>query len=651
MSSRRMRTSLYLAVSEDERWQSAPQIPLSLLTAMKQAGSKLATAVKHAGTKRLLSAVAMAGAAVSPAHASIVTMTVTGTVASGVDNTGIFGFGPLSVLNGQNFTLVFTFDDTKGTQTLAENLGQPCGTAITSSPASNPGTAVLQIGTGKWTFGELPAGSTAARLIGTCELGIFAPEGDPANDAIYAEAENIGGFAEGGQTQLSDVNIADATAGQTIPLADYKWQDALSTSKLTTVPLSASIFNSDSFTITALDSSGNTVDSANGTLTPTTLTISGPEPGPPPALQFIPITPCRVADTRNADGPFGGPVLASGTSREFDIPQSACSIPSTAAAYSLNVTVVPNGLLGYLTVWPSGQPQPTVSTLNSDGRVKANAAIVPAGTNGGVSVFVTDPSQVILDIDGYFVPEGTNSALAFYPLTPCRLVDTRNASGPFGGPTLAAGTSRDFPIRISSCAIPPYASAYSLNVTAVPQGGLSYLTMWPSGQAQPLVSTLNAPTGAVTANAAIVPAGASGDVSVYVTNTSDVILDVNGYFASPLYSGLSLYTTTPCRVIDTRNSSGTFNGVLAVNAEGSTCAPPSTAKAYVLNATIVPPGALDYLTLWPDGEGQPVVSTLNAGDGAVTSNMAIVPTNNGSIEAFSSNPTQLILDISSYFAP
>jgi hypothetical protein len=148
-----------------------------------------------------------------------------------------------------------------------------------------------------------------------------------------------------------------------------------------------------------------------------------------------------------------------------------------------------------------------------------------------------------------------------------------------------------------------------------------------------------------------VPAGASGDVSVYVTNTSDVILDVNGYFASPLYSGLSLYTTTPCRVIDTRNSSGTFNGVLAVNAEGSTCAPPSTAKAYVLNATIVPPGALDYLTLWPDGEGQPVVSTLNAGDGAVTSNMAIVPTNNGSIEAFSSNPTQLILDISSYFAP
>ena len=36
-------------------------------------------------------------------------------------------------------------------------------------------------------------------------------------------------------------------------------------------------------------------------------------------------------------------------------------------------------------------------------------------------------------------------------------------------------------------------------------------------------------------------------------------------------------------------------------------------------------GALGYLTLWPDGQPQPVVSTLNATDGTITSNMAIVP--------------------------
>jgi hypothetical protein len=366
-------------------------------------------------------------------------------------------------------------------------------------------------------------------------------------------------------------------------------------------------------------------------------------------LQFIPVTPCRVADTRNPTGPFGGPELGAGTSREFDIPQSACGIPSTAVAYSLNVTVVPNASLNYLTIWPTGESQPYVSTLNSDGRIKANAAIVPAGTNGGVSIFVTDPTQVILDIDGYFVPASTTSALAFYPLSPCRIADTRGPGGPLGGPFLSANTSRAFPVLSSSCGILPTAEAYSLNVTAVPHKTLNYLTIWPTGEAQPYVSTLNSSTGAVTANAAIVPADTSGEVSVYVYDDADVILDINGYFAPPGTGGLSLYALTPCRVIDTRPNA--FSGTLVVNVEGSACAPPSTAQAYVFNATVVPPGPLSYLTLWPDEQTQPYVSTLNADDGAITSNMAIVPTGNGKVDAYAYNPTNLILDLSSYFAP
>ncbi len=371
----------------------------------------------------------------------------------------------------------------------------------------------------------------------------------------------------------------------------------------------------------------------------------------PAALQFVPVTPCRVADTRNASGAFGGPALAAGSTRSFDIPQSACNIPSSAVAYSLNVTAVPNGPLGYLSMWPAGETQPTVSTLNSDGRVKANAAIVPAGTSGGVSIYVTNATNVVLDIDGYFAPTGTASALAFYPLTPCRVADTRNAAGSLGGPSMAGGATRSFPVQSSNCALPATAKAYSLNVTAVPKGPLGYLSLWPSGQSKPLVSTLNASTGAVTANAAVVPAGASGAVSVYVSNASDVVLDVNGYFAAPETGGLSLYTTTPCRVLDTRTTSGAFSGTLAVLVAASTCAPPSTAKAYVLNATVVPPHSLGFLTLWPHGENQPNVSTLNASDGAITSNMAIVPTNDGDVDAYSSSSNQLILDLSAYFAP
>ncbi len=103
-------------------------------------------------------------------------------------------------------------------------------------------------------------------------------------------------------------------------------------------------------------------------------------------LQLVPVTPCRLVDTRQTGGPIQG-----GTSRSFTVPQLGnCSIPASAAAYSLNITVVPHGPLGYLTIWPEGEIQPYVSTMNSvDGRTKANAAIVPAGNNA-VSVYVDE---------------------------------------------------------------------------------------------------------------------------------------------------------------------------------------------------------------------------------------------------------------------
>ena len=443
----------------------------------------------------------------------------------------------------------------------------------------------------------------------------------------------------GTYTSAQSVTLTDATAGATIFYTTDGRPPTTNSTRFTTA-----INVSRTTTIKAIAVAPGVENSSVASATYTIIAVP-----PPAALQFVPVTPCRIADTRNASGPFGGPQLAAGTSREFDIPQSACAIPSSAVAYSLNVTAVPGGRLNFLTLWPSGQPRPNVSTLNSDGRIKANAAITPAGTNGGVSVFASDATHVILDIDGYFVPAGTASALAFYPVAPCRLADTRGPGGPLGGPFIAGRTSRNFSVVSGTCNIPSTAKAYSLNVTAVPHTTLNFLTVWPAGQAQPNVSTLNSPTGAVTANAAIVPAGSGGEVSIFAHDDADVILDVNGYFAPPAAGGLSLFTVAPCRVIDTRPTA--FNGTKVVDVAGSTCAPPSTARAFVLNATVVPPGALNYLSLWPDGEVQPNVSTLNALDGAITSNMAIVPTSNGSIDAFGFNPTNLILDLTSYFAP
>ena len=375
------------------------------------------------------------------------------------------------------------------------------------------------------------------------------------------------------------------------------------------------------------------------------------------ALQFVPLSePCRIVDTRPQYG-GGGPIQGS-THQDFAISGSPnCGIPASAAAYSMNVSVVPQGPLGYLTVWPAGQPQPLASTLNSlDGRIKANAAIVPAGTNGAISVYATNPTNVILDIDGFFAPV-SGSTLAFYPLPPCRVADTRypNSQG-LGSPYLTGLQQRDFPIlNASVCNIPSTAVAYSLNFAVVPHGPLGYMTVWRTGHPRPVVSTLNDIPGTIIANAAIVVAGTSGAVSVYPTNDTDLIIDINGYFAPAGPGGLSLYGVQPCRVIDTRKVGNglPFGGPLSppVDVVNSGCGASSLSQAYVFNASVVPQGVLGYLTLWPDGTVQPVVSTLNALDGSISSNMAIVPTNNGKVDAYASGLTQLILDISSYFAP
>jgi hypothetical protein len=323
----------------------------------------------------------------------------------------------------------------------------------------------------------------------------------------------------------------------------------------------------------------------------------------------------------------------------------------------LNVTVVPSGILTYLTMWPAGQPQPLVSTLNApNGGIVANAALVPAGTSGGISLFVTEQTDVIVDINGYF--DSPLSAFSFYTATPCRVADTRNTAGTFGGPALSAGQTRDFPVLAGACGIPP-AQAYSTNVTVVPKEPLAFLTMWPSGEPQPLVSTLNSPAGNIVANASIVSSGSSGGVSVFVTNPTDMVLDINGYFAAGGSPGaLSFYPVSPCRVLDTRNATGSFGGPVmtagssrSIPVPSSPCNIPGNAKAYSVNVTVVPLEPLAFLTVWPTGQSQPVVSTLNS-DGRIVANAAIVPAGTGgAITLFVTNQTHVVLDINGYFAP
>ncbi len=378
----------------------------------------------------------------------------------------------------------------------------------------------------------------------------------------------------------------------------------------------------------------------------------------PGGYRYVPVAPCRVVDTRAGEGlsgAFGPPALASNTARDFPIAAGRCGIPATARAYSVNVTAVPLEPLGFLSMWPAGQPQPLVSTLNAPhGGVVANAAVVPAGANGSITVLATNRTDLVIDINGYFDTQGQNS---FYAVNPCRIADTRTGSGfngSFGWPQLPAGGTREFPLLAGGCGLSS-ATAYSLNVTAVPNEPLAFLTVWPSGAGRPLVSTLNAMEGTVVANAAIVPAGNGGAIQTFATHGTNLVLDVNGYFGpAGFQSEMLFHPITPCRAADTRIS-GAGAPVMAANEKrdfqiSGRCGVPAGARAYSLNVTVVPANTLGYLTLWPGGKPKPLVSTLNSYLGRIVANAALVPAgNSGFVSVFVTDQTHVIVDVNGYF--
>ena len=127
-------------------------------------------------------------------------------------------------------------------------------------------------------------------------------------------------------------------------------------------------------------------------------------------LTFVAITPCRVVDTRSSQpftGAFGPPSLLGSASRTFPIQSNTtCTIPSAAQAYSFNLSVVPASSVGFITAYPTGQTQPLAATLVWQPNViVSNAAIVAAGTVGSIDIYANQPTDLVIDINGYYVPQ------------------------------------------------------------------------------------------------------------------------------------------------------------------------------------------------------------------------------------------------------
>jgi RHS repeat-associated protein len=283
-------------------------------------------------------------------------------------------------------------------------------------------------------------------------------------------------------------------------------------------------------------------------------------------LPFRYLTPCRLIDTRAGSGfPAGyGPpsILGSGTQRTF-VMTGQCGIPANASAVSLNVAVWGPTTRGGLRMFPAGGATPLVSTLNWEANILAlaNAAIVPLGAGGAMTVQVdgTGTVDIFVDVNGYFPTPGAPGDLSFRTVAPCRVIDTRTGSGFSGGygpPSIAgSGTQRTF-ILAGQCGIPANAGAISLNVAVWGPTTRGGLRMFPAGGATPVVSTLNWEANILAlANAALVPLGAGGAITVQVDGpgTVDVFIDVNGYFATPAVVTRNFFYTPELNLLSETN--------------------------------------------------------------------------------------------------
>ena len=123
-------------------------------------------------------------------------------------------------------------------------------------------------------------------------------------------------------------------------------------------------------------------------------------------------------------------------------------------------------------------------------------------------------------------------SLGFYTVAPCRLVDTRNAAGPYGAPRLSAAAVRRFTLA-GRCALPVGAKAVVLNVTIADATAPGHLRIYPADAPRPLASAINYRAGQIRANRAFVSLDTTGSLVVYceqATGNVHLILDVSGYF-------------------------------------------------------------------------------------------------------------------------
>ncbi|QIM20456.1 hypothetical protein G7075_03695 [Phycicoccus sp. HDW14] len=187
---------------------------------------------------------------------------------------------------------------------------------------------------------------------------------------------------------------------------------------------------------------GAAASTAAAPVAPTTTTASpavSPDGSVPGALHVG--RPSRVLDTRSGQGAPAGPRRGGSTT----VVQVAGrgDVPATGVgAVTLHVTVADATGNGHVTVFPTGTPLPTASTLNVwAGDVVTNLTTVPLGADGTVSLRYTGSGTVrlVADVSGWTTAGAVVDPGMTVASAPARLLDTRTGLGAPRGAVRAGG--------------------------------------------------------------------------------------------------------------------------------------------------------------------------------------------------------------------
>ena len=401
----------------------------------------------------------------------------------------------------------------------------------------------------------------------------------------------------------------------------------------------------------------------------------------PSGSEFVAVDPVRIADTRTGLGGHSG-MLGAGATMDLpvtgsDVSGTGLTVPSTATAVVLNVTVTNPTTTSYLSVYPgpvSAAP-PLVSNLNYTATLTvANAVTVSVPVGGDIVLRnALGSTHVIVDIAGYYLPTSAAdpNATPYAPVVPTRILDTRTNLGSLLG-AFGPGETRDLQVTGASVSgtglsVPSTASAVVFNLTAVGGAVGTYVSAFPTGGSVPLVSNLNLGAGDIRANLVTVKVGTGGKVTLFnAVGTVHLIVDVAGYYDASAPD--DFVPLSPVRIFDTRD--GTYNpgGTAPIGPANASSVlvtgtlttstgqawVPANADAAVYNLTGTSPSTSTYVSALTSSPSQtPTISNINLRPGATVPNLAITKIGaGGQIYFYNAQGTTAVLaDLAGYFRP